>query len=273
MNIKESYVTKNKCYSSNRTIKVKGLMLHSIGCAQSRAEVLVKNYNTPTPNGQSVCVHAFIDSNDGTVYKILPWDHRGWHCGSGKNGSFNNTHIGIEMCESEFIKYTSGSGFTIRDKNAAEKHANTAYSAAVELFAMLCKEYNLDPLEEDVIVSHSEGHSKGKASNHADPEHYWKGLGLSYTMDGFRNDVKKAMTSEVNPKPNQNEPAPIPSFEPFMVRVEIPDLNIRKGPGINYDRTGHFTGPGVFTIVEVSGSWGKLKSGAGWISLNYAKRI
>ena len=63
------------------------------------------------------------------------------------------------------------------------------------------------------------------------------------------------------------------SAVPFLVKVSIPDLNIRKGPGTNYARTGQFTGIGVFTIVDVSGDWGKLKSGAGWISLNYATRI
>ena len=61
---------------------------------------------------------------------------------------------------------------------------------------------------------------------------------------------------------------------PFMVKVSIPDLNIRKGSGTNTAKTGQYTGIGVFTIVEVregKGSdkgWGKLKSGAGWISLD-----
>ena len=65
----------------------------------------------------------------------------------------------------------------------------------------------------------------------------------------------------------------------FKVEVLIPNLNIRRGPGTNYDRIGEFTGKGVFTIVETSpgkGSdtgWGKLKSGKGWISLDFAKRI
>lgn len=63
------------------------------------------------------------------------------------------------------------------------------------------------------------------------------------------------------------------SAVPFLVKVSIPDLNIRRGPGTNYARTGQFTGIGVFTIVDVSGNWGKLKSGVGWISLNYATRI
>ena len=38
---------------------------------------------------------------------------------------------------------------------------------------------------------------------------------------------------------------------PFLFQVTIPDLNIRRGPGINYNMTGRFTGVGTFTIVEV----------------------
>ena len=66
---------------------------------------------------------------------------------------------------------------------------------------------------------------------------------------------------------------------PFTVRVSIDDLNIRKGAGTNYSRTGEYTGKGTFTIVEVASGkgsnsgWGKLKSGAGWISLDYVERI
>lgn len=72
---------------------------------------------------------------------------------------------------------------------------------------------------------------------------------------------------------------PMTSFKPFMVRVRIATLNIRTGPGTNYKKTGHYTGIGAFTIVDVKegqGSntgWGKLKSGAGWISLDYVKKI
>ena len=68
-------------------------------------------------------------------------------------------------------------------------------------------------------------------------------------------------------------------FKEYRVQISITDLNIRTGPGTNYSKTGKFTGKGVFTIVdERSGAgsdsgWGKLKSGAGWISLDYAKKI
>ena len=66
---------------------------------------------------------------------------------------------------------------------------------------------------------------------------------------------------------------------PFMVKVSIDDLNIRKGAGTNTAKTGRYTGKGVFTIIQVksgSGStlgWGKLKSGTGWISLDYCARV
>lgn len=65
----------------------------------------------------------------------------------------------------------------------------------------------------------------------------------------------------------------------FKVLVSVPDLNIRSGPGTNYAATGRFTGAGVFTITAVQSGqgsdsgWGKLKSGAGWIALDYAKRV
>ena len=66
---------------------------------------------------------------------------------------------------------------------------------------------------------------------------------------------------------------------PFLVRVDINDLNIRMGAGTNYSRTGKYTGKGIFTIVEVkagqgsASGWGRLKSGAGWIALDYAVRV
>ena len=72
------------------------------------------------------------------------------------------------------------------------------------------------------------------------------------------------------------------TFTPYLVRVSIEDLNIRKGPGTDYDKTGKYTGKGAFTIVEEAAGkgaslWGLLKSKKkkrnGWISLDYAERV
>lgn len=67
------------------------------------------------------------------------------------------------------------------------------YNAAVELFAYLCDRFCLDPLGENVIISHSEAYYRGLGSDHFDPEHLWNGLEMEYTMDGFRRDVSEGL--------------------------------------------------------------------------------
>ena len=193
MRLAESLLTKNPCFTAGRKITVKGLMLHSVGCPQPKASVFVNGWNSP--DYDRACVHGFIDGNDGTVYQTLPWDHRGWHSGVGAKGSANNTHIGVEMCEPACIKYTGGSNFTCSDMATAKAVAKRTYEAAVELYAMICGKYGLDPLADGVIISHREGCAMGIASNHGDPEHLWTQLGTGYTMDGFRRAVKAAMGS------------------------------------------------------------------------------
>lgn len=273
MKLVENILTKNDCYKAGRKITVKGLMLHSVGCSQPSASVFLKNWNR---SGLQVCVHGFIDGNTGTVYQALPWNHRGWHAG----GAANNTHIGVEMCEPACIKYTGGATFTCSDLTTAKAVAKRTYEAAVELFAYLCKQYALDPMKDGVIISHKEGCARGVASNHGDPEHLWNQLGTGYTMNGFRKAVKAAMNGGgVTTTPSNQKPAETTTgatMTPYLVRVKITNLNIRKGPGTNYGATGYIQ-PGIYTIVAEStgkgaAKWGKLKSGAGWISLDYATK-
>lgn len=171
-------------------------MLHSVGCPQPSAQVFVNSWNSAD---KSVCVHAFIDANTGDVYQTLPWEYRGWHCGSGPNGSGNNTHIGVEMCEPACIRYTGGARFTCSNVEEARAAVRRTYESAVQLFAELCERFRLDPLADGVILSHEEGHKRGIASNHGDPVHLWNQLNMGYTMDGFRKAVKAAMGSAAVP--------------------------------------------------------------------------
>lgn len=56
-------------------------------------------------------------------------------------------------------------------------------------------------------------------------------------------------------------------------------LNIRSGAGASYKKTGElaYNDPNKYTIVQTkkngSDTWGKLKSGIGWINLEYTKRV
>ena len=214
MKIIKNYLTNNPCYKRNlrktdsRDVAFqkngpKGLMLHSVGTPQPSAKVFISKWNKPTYT--RACVHGFIDGNDGTVYQTLPWNYRGWHAGMHPRTkkTANDSLIGVEMCEPSQIRYVSGSKFVCLDKAAAAASAKRTYQAAVELFAHLCKTYGLDPTKDGVIISHKEGHERGVASNHGDPEHLWRGLGLPYTMDIFRADVAKELKRINAPKPSK----------------------------------------------------------------------
>ena len=168
IDIVEAVVTANKCYQAAIPLHPQGIMLHSIGCPQPNAAVMARSYNQYQPNGRSVCVHGFIQ-RDGTYY-------------------------GIEMTEPASIAYTGyGAEWRDLDPDATEAHVRGTYAAAVELFAQLCTQYALDPLEDGVIISHAEGAARGIASAHADPTHLWRAFGL--TMDGFRADVAAKMAA------------------------------------------------------------------------------
>ena len=301
MKIIKQLSIKNDCYQLNQKMNVKGLVLHSVGCSQSRASVFANTWNRPN---YEVAVHAVLQA-DGTVYQCLEWNQIGWHAG----GSLNKTHIGVEMTEPDCIRYVGGSTFTCSNLLEARKQVKGTYNTAVQLFAYLCKQFALDPLKDGVILSHYEGGKRGLASNHADPEHLWRQFGLSYTMNGFRRDVKAAMASTTqktlyrvrktwangasqvgaytnldNAKKacdkagrdysvfdaNGNKIYPASSYR---VKVTTDALNIRSGPGIQYKINGCIRDYGVYTIVETKNGFGKLRSGAGWISLQYTKTI
>lgn len=193
MQLVKKICSNSDCDRAGRTITVKGLMLHSVGCNQPDPYVFQRTWDK---SGWNVCAHAVIGTG-GLVIQCLDWTRRGWHGG----GSSNDTHIGVEMTEPATIKYTSGANFTDSNPKETAKHVTDTYNTAVELFAMLCEKYNLDPTKSGVIVSHSEGYKLGIASGHADVEHLWNKFGL--TMNQFRKDVKAAMKSGVTaPNPD-----------------------------------------------------------------------
>ena len=191
MNLHKLLLTSNACYKAGKTITPRGIMVHSTGANNPNLKryvgpddgLLGKNqynnhWNTDKPGGRQVCVHAFIGKlADGTIatYQTLPWNMRGWHCGSGSQGSGNDTHISFEICE---------------DNLTDSAYFNAVYKEAVELCVYLCKQYGIRP-ERPYLICHSEGHELGIASNHGDVMHWFPKHGKS--MDTFRAEVNRLL--------------------------------------------------------------------------------
>lgn len=189
MELTQHFLTESDCYKAGRTIVPKGIMVHSTGVAQPDPNVFLRTWNKP---GVDACVHAFV--HQGGVIQSLPWRCRGWHAGTGTGGgSANNTHISFEICEPKGHTYQGG---TMVGYDAAKNAAYFAavYQNAVDLTALLCRTYDLDPGEDGVVICHSEGYTRGIASGHSDVMQWFPKHGKS--MDDFRADVKSALLEE-----------------------------------------------------------------------------
>lgn len=273
--IKEtSYQTKNGAYTSGRTISVQGGMLHSYGCPQPDPNVLSKRWNSLSA---SACVHAHIGKDE--VIVTLPCEEqkgkafRGWHAGKGSKGSANNTHISAEMTEPATIKYIGGSKWIeLGDGSNTKAHVLATYKNAVEIFAEWCTLHGLDPLANGVILSHSEAHARGIASNHGDVEHIWRLFGL--TMTQFRQDVKAAMGgacvdfgADVTATDTSGQQINPLDGTVMVIYTGEDGLNIRKAPDYGAEVIQIAGAGNLFTVVGISADekWYKLKEG-GYVS-------
>lgn len=220
MKLYELIFTNNDCYKSGRKITPKGVMVHSTGANNPDLKryvgpddgLLGKNKydNHWNKSGISKCVHAFIGKlADGSIatYQVLPWDHRGWHCGA----AGNNTHISFEICE---------------DNLANANYFNKVYREAVELTAFLCEKYNLDPMADGVVICHKEGNQRGIASNHGDVLHWFPQHGKS--MDTFRADVKSTIGG-------------VKPVEQPAVESPVAEVKLDKAKGFNKSKAGTYT--------------------------------
>lgn len=266
MEIKKIILTNNDCYKAGRKITPKGIVVHSTGANNKTLKryiapddgIIGKNkYNNHwNRGGVKKCVHAFIgidDAGNVRVYQTLPWNHRCWGIGSGKKGSYNNEYIQFEICE---------------DALKDEKYFNEVFAAAADLCAHLMRLY--PDIEIENIVSHHEGYLRGMGGNHKDCDHWLAKFGKN--MDWFRNQVEARIVKESGSAPVVSETK---TYFPYRVKITAFSLNVRAGAGTNFKKVTSVKKNEVYTIVDEksngSTKWGKLKSGAGWISLKYAK--
>ena len=174
----------------------------------------------------------------GDIWQCVEDFDIAWHCGAIKykhKYCRNTNSIGIEMC---CRKNSKGQWY----------FEEATVLATIELVRELMAKYNI-PVEN--VIRHYD--VTGKRC----PEPYVRDAAAW-------NNFKAKLGAK---------PEPAPSTAAFKVRVTADALNIRSSAEMGNNIVGCIRDKGVYTIVEVKGIWGKLKSGAGWISLNYTKRI
>lgn len=219
MNLRQQLLTKNDCFLAGQSLSPSGVMVHSTGADNPWVSRYVPGDKVIGINqygnhwdrpGLDKCVHAFVgrfaDGSIGTV-QTLPWTMRGWHAG----GYANNSHIGFEICE---------------DGLEDPEYFREVYREAVELTAMLCGMYELDPRKPGVVICHSEGHELGWASNHADVMHWFPKHGK--TMDDFRADVAREIQGRDETELTESQVRAVVRDELAKIEAEMANL----GPSV-----------------------------------------
>ena len=208
-----------------------------------------------------------------------------WHCGgtklSGSQGgslyktATNKNSIGVEICS------TNSTG-TVKDANDSTwSYTDAVLKKAKTLVKYLMETYDIDS---DHVIRHYDVTGKlcpGIVGWNADSgdESKWESFKKSLTSSSSSSSSSSSDSTASTSSSGSFKDGMTDDDCPFKVKVSISNLNIRKGAGTNYAKTGKYTGKGVFTITQVkegTGSdvgWGKLKSGAGWISLSYCTLV
>ena len=195
---------------------------------------------------------------DGRIGMYVEEKDRSWCSSSSSN---DNRAITIECASDTTYPYA------INDK---------VYESLINLCTDICKRNNIKELKWKADKS-----LIGQPDKQNMTVHRWFAA-TACPGDYIYNrlgDIADKVNAKLGVSTSPETPKKESKNESFRVKVRVTDLNIRKGPGTNYAKTGKFTGVGVFTITEVksgkgsTAGWGKLKSGAGWISLDYASKI
>lgn len=173
---------------------------------------------------------------DGRIGMYVEEKDRAWTSSSPDN---DNQAVTIEVANN-----TLGQNWTVSDK---------AMASLIDLCVDICKRNGIQRLN-------FTGDKTGNLTMHC----YFKstlcpGPYLKSKFPYIASEVNKRLGAEATP-------------EPFIVQITASSLNVRKGPGTSYAVAQTVRKGQVFTIVQQQGGWGKLKSGAGWISLKYTAR-
>lgn len=230
----EKRITPYNFTNGKSTDRIKFIVIHYFGSLSTAANVA--NFFRNAYRGASV--HYILDGSD-VLYQSVEDKDVAWHCGtSGKyyhQTCRNSNSIGIEV--QPFKRNTASLLATDTDWYFTD----AAVSNLVQLTKQLMAKYNV-PL--DCVLRHYD------------------------------------VTHKICPNPFVVRPNEWAEFKTklklptnYIVRVTDGALNIRSGPGTQHGIVGVIRDKGVYTIVDTNGSWGKLKSGLGWIHLGYTTRL
>lgn len=293
MKINRDYVSNKNSYANNVP---KYIVIHNTDNFNKGADAKAHAKAQYNGNFKNMSCHYYTDDSD-TAYQATPHNRGCWHVGVNYGGRLygkasNTTSVGIEMCVQQGYNYEKAFQNTVALCKILMKELGVPADRVIQHYDACAKNCPSQIREKGDWKRFKELISEGSAASSKDDtpvviEKYYRvrkawtdsksQLGAYKSLDNAKKNCPEGYT--VYDWNGKTVYANKGNAVPFSVKVSIDDLNIRTGAGTDYEKTGEVTGRGVFTIVDVkagkgsTAGWGKLKSGAGWISLDFAERV
>lgn len=236
----------------------------TIHCVVGQCDVRVLGNMFANPKRQGSSNYGI--GKDGKIGLFVEEKNRSW-CSGGKDKNGNPIRVnGMSGGDNDHRAITIEVASDTTHPYAVTK---AAYNSLINLLVDICKRNSIKELKWK-----GDKNLVGRVDQQNMTVHRW--FANKACPGDYLYNRHGQIAKEVNARLGTATPA---ITAPCTVKVSISNLNIRKGPGTNYATTGRYTGKGIFTITEESAGpgsdtgWGKLKSGAGWISLDYVKKI
>ena len=252
-------------------------------------------------NNNSTSYHVCVDEK--YVIQAIPFNRNAWHAGDGANGTGNRYSIGIEIARStgdinlfkqaeqncamyvaQLLKnYGWGIDRVKRHKDWSGKQCphRTMELGWTRFLNMIQKE--LDKLNGKTTTTTVSSSIKvgdkvkvnPNATTYANSTKTIPSWVKNGTYTVSKVDSSKVLLKEITSYVYIKDVSKVgatSSNVSYVIRVIVDSLNIRSGAGTNYSIVGTVKKGGVYTIVEEKNGFGRLKSGAGWISLDCTEK-
>ena len=213
----------------------------------------------------------YVVGFDGSIGLCVGEKDRSW-CTGGTDGKGNPIRVnGISGSSNDYQAITIE---VASDNTHPYAITDKAMAALIELCADICRRNGIKKL-----LWKGDKNLVGKVDQQNLTVHRWfanKACPGDYIYQRL-GDIATKVNVKLGTSATSPAPAAPVSKVPYKVRITATDLRIRKGPGTN-NAIVSVIKPGAYTIVsEATGEgatlWGKLKSGVGWVSLDYCKKI
>ena len=185
----------------------------------------------------------------------------------------NTTAIGIKGWNSNKICIEIYGNFD-KGKDVMTKEQK---EAVITVYGELCKKFKITPSISTIRChawftsggTYLGDYNKSKSAKTCPGTNF---MGFGNSKAAIRDNFIPLIQNYISGKTTTTVKDPVACG---VYRVKSPDgaLNIRKGPGASYDKVGQVKNGEAYTITKINGSWGYLKSGAGWINLSYTEKV